>query len=159
MQASLRLLLVATSYVLCASVAVAKEVQIDCRLVHHNVDDSTTRTSIEGVVLRAFRNAGVCQLADGRVAEKQFVGVSSTRKGGAEGDYSGFSVYTLENGDALSVRFEGGWGEKGNRGRYKVLGGTGAFAGASGDGTLEGVKSPWAGATVMTIGLRVNTPK
>lgn len=157
MQASVRFILATAACALCAHAAHAKEVQIDCRLVHHPVDDTSTSTAIDGVALRAFRNVGVCVLPDGRLAEKNFVGSMSTRKGGAEGDYSGFSVYTLENGDAVSVRFEGAWGAKGNHGRYTVLGGTGAFSGATGDGTIEGLKSPWAGATVMKISIRVNT--
>lgn len=135
----------------------AKELDIDCRLVHHSVVDTATNTAVEGVAVRAIRNVGMCVFPDGRLAEKNFVAGMSTRKGGAEGDYAGFSVYALENGDALSVRFEGGWGPKGNQGRYTVMGGSGAFTGATGDGTIEGLKSPWPSAQVMRIRIKVKT--
>jgi len=39
----------------------------------------------------------------------------------------GLSTYTFENGDALNVRFDGGWSPAGEQLEYKVLSGAGTF--------------------------------
>lgn len=98
----------------------------------------------EGHALGVGKYAGVAVFEDGRIAFKDFV--LTMDKAGKEGTYTGYSTYTLQNGDSLNLKFEGAFSSKGNGGDYKVLSGTGAFEGASGTGRFDAKKDPWAGA-------------
>ena len=64
----------------------------------------------------------------------------------------------MENGDSVSAEFTGDWGNNGYEGVYKILGGTGNFKGANGDGTITDAQSPWATTDVVKIVLNVKTP-
>ncbi|MEE9322149.1 MAG: hypothetical protein V3U76_17055 [Granulosicoccus sp.] len=109
-------------------------------------------------VLNSMRRGSYCLFEDGSVADKQFVLSNRVLGDGATGAYSGFSVYTLENGDSISAQFTGAWDDKGNHGIYAILGGTGSYKDASGDGTITGAKSPWNTADIVDIVLNVTTP-
>ena len=41
--------------------------------------------------------------------------------------YTGYSTYTFQDGDSLTLKFTGGWGQERNGGDYEVLSGTGVF--------------------------------
>ena len=137
--------------------AAAEETALRCRLymtVGTEVADEIVSAST-GSALRTVRRGGVCVFADGSVADKQFVMTQRASDGGARGISHGYSVYTFEDGDALSLAFEGGWDGDGFRGEYEVLSGTGAWEGATGTGTITGAASPWEGTEIVDIAIDV----
>src|SRR4051812_38458247 len=80
---------------------------------------------------------GVALFEDGRIATKKFVDVSDeTADSGA---FRGYSTYTFQNGDSLTLSYTGGWDANGAKGAYKVVSGTGAFSGATGTGEFKSV--------------------
>ena len=89
-----------------------------------------------GVSLNAVRYSGVCIFTDGRIAEKQFVVINRIIGDGKTGTFLGYSVYSFQNDDSLSVQFTGGWGADGVKGDYTVISGTGAYVNAKGDGNF-----------------------
>jgi hypothetical protein len=70
----------------------------------------------------------------------------------------GYSVYTMDNGDSVFAKFAIDFGSNGASGVYTILGGTGNFEGATGDGSITGTQSPWATTPVVKIVLNVKTP-
>ena len=70
----------------------------------------------------------------------------------------GLSTYTFENGDALNVRFDGGWSPAGEQLEYKVLSGVGAFEGATGTGELTGVETAWKDASLLEGSFTIQVP-
>ena len=144
---------------LLAGAASADETGLRCRLYMAQGTESADAivSASTGATLRMVRRSGVCVFADGRVADKQFVMTQHIRDGGAAGSNHGYSVYTFEDGGALTLAFEGGWDEAGYRGDYEVLAGTGAWEGASGTGTITGVESPWEGTDIVDIAIDVTT--
>ena len=96
---------------------------------------------IEGQSVGTFQKAGVAVFEDGRLAFKQFVVSIDNR--GAEGNYAGYSTYTFQKGDSLTLKFTGEWGPKGDGGDYEVLSGTGDYEGATGTGRFDAVKNAW----------------
>jgi hypothetical protein len=67
------------------------------------------------------------------------------------------STYTFDDG-TLTARFTLAIGVQGAHGEYKILSGTGAYAGASGTGTLDGVPSVIKNASFFKVKLQVVTP-
>jgi len=108
--------------------------------------------------LTAVRRAAYCVFPDGKVADKQFVVINRTQSGGAQGLAKGFSIYTMPNGDSISTEFTGSWDNGPFNGVYNVLGGSGAYEKATGDGKITGQKSPWGTSAVLNILLNVKTP-
>jgi len=140
----------------------AGEQTINCTLYMATSMDSAVaqQVSVESAKadLVAVRRASYCLFADGKIADKQFVVINRTEDGGSVGSAKGFSIYTMDNGDSLSTEFIGDWNKGPFKGVYTILGGTGAFANAKGDGTITGSKSPWATSGVLEIVLNVKTP-
>ncbi len=103
--------------------------------------------NVEGRSIGAGDYVGVAVFEDGRVAFKEFVMMMDAAK--AEGSYSGYSTYTFPNGDSLTLKFVGGWGEKRSGGDYEVLSGTGTYEGATGTGRFDALKENWDGANLF----------
>ena len=123
----------------------AEEETLKFRLVTRMVDGTFIEASnIEGRSVGAGKYAGVAVFEDGRLANKEFVLSMDNR--GPEGTYVGYSTYTFENGDSLTLSFTGGWGESGAGGDYVVLSGTGAYEGATGSGRFDAVEVSWDSA-------------
>lgn len=103
---------------LCAGHVSAAEEVLECRLyIAASVDVvSLIEMKETGQTLNAMRRGSYCVFADGSVADKQFVLSNRVLGEGSSGNYSGFSIYTLENGDSVSAQFTGGWDDKGNHG-------------------------------------------
>ena len=124
----------------------AAEQTLRFRLVTHKVSGPWLQAAnVEGHGVGAGQYVGVAVFEDGRVAFKEFVSVSDGSD--TEGAYSGYSTYTFQNGDSLTLRFTGGWGSKGDGGDYEVLSGTGAFTGATGTGRFDAVEEAWESAS------------
>ncbi len=68
---------------------------------------------------------GVATFADGRIAHKRFVSMSDDTA--TSGSFKGYSTYTFENSDSVTVSYVGAWDATGMRGDYTVLSGTGKF--------------------------------
>lgn len=97
-----------------------------------------------GHTVLARRQVGVAVFDDGRIAYKTFVNLIDSA--GATGNYSGYSTYTFENGDSLTLSFVGDWGDETPGGDYVVIKGTGAFKGATGTGRFDDREDqPWDG--------------
>ncbi len=133
---------------LAAGSVAAEEQTLKFRLLTKKISGDVLQVAnVEGRSVGAGQYVGVAVFEDGRIAYKEFV--SMTDAGKAEGSYSGYSTYTFQNGDSLTLKFIGGWGEKRNGGDYEVLSGTGAFKGASGTGRFDALKEPWDGASLF----------
>ena len=119
--------------------SLAQAETLKCKL---HISESTKESSAlvappnAGVSLSAIRYSGVCVFADGRIAEKQFVVINRIIGDGKTGTFLGYSVYSFQNDDSLSVQFTGGWGANGVRGDYTIISGTGAYVNAKGDGNF-----------------------
>lgn len=142
--------------------AAAAEETLECTLYIATSMDPVSSHEIAlenaGATLDSGRRSGFCVFADGSVADKQWVSISHSTEGGASGIGRGYSVYTLQSGDSVSAEFQVGWGQDGLQGTYNILGGTGKFQDASGDGTITGMQSPWKTSAVVGIVLNVKTP-
>ena len=140
--------------------AIAEERSLECRLYMAEATEESSAYEAEsaGRMLGTFRRSSVCVFADGSVADKQFVNAYSAAADGASGTDHGFSVYTFEDGDTLTLAYGGGWDEDGYRSEYEVLAGTGAYEGASGTGTITGVQSPWTGTSIVDVTIDVTMP-
>ncbi|MEE9320301.1 MAG: hypothetical protein V3U76_07650 [Granulosicoccus sp.] len=138
----------------------AAEQTLECQLYINSSTEDASSVSVPkaGVTLDSTRIGSFCLFADGSVADKQFVVISRAEDEGASGSGMGFSIYSFQNGDTLSLKFETTWGSNGLKGIYQVLDGTGSYAGASGDGTITGVESPWETSAIVDIVINVSTP-
>jgi len=132
---------------LAAGSVAAEEQTLKFRLLTKKVSGAVMEVAnVDGRTVGAGEYVGVAVFEDGRIAYKEFVSMMDAGK--AEGSYSGYSTYTFQNGDSLTLKFIGGWGQKRNGGDYEVLSGTGAFKGASGTGRFDALKEPWDGANL-----------
>lgn len=140
----------------------AGEQRLECTLYIAESMDSAAGHSVNvekaGTMLGTLRRAAYCVFKDGRIADKQFVMVNLVQDGGNVGAAKGFSIYTMENGDSVSAEFTGGWDKGPFAGTYVILGGTGEFTDASGDGSINAESSPWDTTGVVKIVLNVKTP-
>lgn len=133
---------------------IAEEQTLNFRLVTHKVSGPWLQAAnVEGHGVGAGQYVGVAVFEDGRIAFKDFVSASD---GGAAGTYSGYSTYTFQNGDSLTLRFTGGWGPDGDGGDYEVLSGTGAFEGAAGTGRFDLADEPWEDASLYAGSLSLS---
>ncbi len=139
----------AAAFVACmagGSVA-AEEQTLSFRLVTKKISGPVLQAAnVEGRAVSAGDYVGVAVFEDGRIAYKEFVLIMDA--GSAEGSYSGYSTYTFQNGESLTLKFVGGWDQKREGGDYQVLSGTGTFKGATGTGRFDALKEPWDGASL-----------
>ena len=71
----------------------------------------------------------------------------------------GYSTYTFDDGSTITARFSADL--KPNQpahGEYKILSGTGIYAGATGTGTMDSIPHQFKGANLWNIKLNVKTP-
>jgi len=121
-------------------------------------DDTGSSIDVENAgTLMSERLSGLCLFADGTTADKQFVNISLASPDGSTGSNSGISIYTMENGDSLHLRYIGEWGSKGFVGQYEVSGGSGKYEGAKGDGIFTGAQSPWKNQGKFNVVLNIAT--
>jgi hypothetical protein len=112
--------------------------------------------SIPDRSLAAHEAVGVALFEDGRMAFKRFV--VSDAGGEEDGSFLGLSTYTFENGDALTLKFSGGWTPEGQSGTYVVLSGKGAFEGATGTGEFHSLNEAWEDADLLQGSFTLDVP-
>jgi hypothetical protein len=111
---------------------------------------------VAGHTVTAGQYTGVALFEDGRVATKRFVDVSDDTAD--SGSFKGYSTYTFQNGDSLTLSYTGGWGGNGAVGAYKVVSGTGAFSGATGTGEFKSVDAKWDQAFLWDASFTLTFP-
>ena len=157
MNASIIAWLSAAALILVSGSAVGEEQTLKFRLITTEVDGTSFEAPGEaGHELGTSRSVGVAVFEDGRIAFKTYI--ITIDSAGETGNYSGYSTYTFENGDALTLSFTGGWDESGEGGDYKVISGTGAFEGTTGTGRFDGVDDPWEDAYLANGSFTLNMP-
>ena len=139
----------AASVVAClaAGSVAAEEQTLNFRLVTTKISGSVMQVAnVEGRTVSAGKYAGVAMFEDGRIAYKDYVVMIDA--GQKVGSYTGYSTYTFQDGDSLTLKFTGGWGQERNGGDYEVLSGTGVFKDATGTGRFDALKEPWEGGSL-----------
>jgi hypothetical protein len=148
-----RLLIVILFILVSGNVAAQDEV-LNGRLITRMVSGTFVDVpNVEGRSVGSGQYAGVAVFEDGRLADKEFVLIVDN--GGSEGSYSGYSTYTFENGDALILRFTGGWGPDRTGGDYEVISGKGAYEGATGTGSFDAVDVKWENTSLYDLTLKI----
>lgn len=141
-----------------SSFVAAAEKALEFQLVVKLYDPTALEApNVPNQIITESKAFGVGVFKDGRLAVKDFVTVSDLNKG--VGSMYGYSTYTFDDGSTITARFTGEF--KLNQpvhGEYKILSGTGMYAGASGTGTLDSLPSKFKGANLYNIRLNVSTP-
>lgn len=139
------------------SPAIAEEQALEYKFTTQDLNTTTLPAPGDmGHALAIGKSAGTAMFADGRMAEKQFVWSGDDTE--SEGTFSGYSVYTFENGDAIHASFTGGWSAEGAGGDYTVVGGTGAYEGATGTGRFDAAENPWENTSLYTGSFALTIP-
>jgi hypothetical protein len=112
--------------------------------------------NIEGRTLSAGTFRGVAFFKDGRVAVKDFIDESNLLKG--EGSFKGYSTYTFEDASSITASYAAERGSAGFHGGYTILSGTGAYAGATGTGSFDGLPAKFTNAFLFNGKFNVKTP-
>jgi hypothetical protein len=112
-----------------------RHVQHAASFVSQNVDD------VKGHMMSVYRIPGMAFLPDGSTGTSMVVGASDLVNG--SGPLNGYYSLTLKDGSVLWLKFTGTTETKGvndvpRKGTAIVIGGTGKFAGAKGEGTWDG---------------------
>lgn len=143
------------------NIAHSEEKTLECKLYITQSTDSDTGSTIKtehAGMLTTVRRGAFCIFPDGQVADKQFTHITHVPGDGSTGKALGMSIYTMDNGDSITTEYKGEWDKSGFKAIYNILGGTGAYKGASGDGTITGLPSPWKTSGTVAIVLNVKTP-
>jgi len=112
----------------------------------HKVSPPSAKTT-----LLAQRYVGTCHFEDGRVADKQFVGVQRAIGDGSTGKMLGYSTYSLTDKDSITLSFDGGWGSSGFNGDYTVVSGSGSYENAKGGGSFKSAKNSLPNLNVFDV--------
>ena len=140
------------------SVAGAAEKMLEFMLVTKGIDVRPIEVAnVENQTVGQGRFFGVATFKDGRIAVKDFVFDFDYNKGA--GPFYGYSTYTFDDGSSITARFSGE--TKPNQvthGEYRILSGTGAYAGATGTGSFDRIQSQFKGVGLFNVKLVIVTP-
>jgi hypothetical protein len=141
----------AAGLVVLAAPVAAEEQTLQFKLVTQRLGAPNELPEIGGHKVTVGEYMGVATFADGRIAHKRFVDISDDTA--SSGSFKGYSTYTFESSDSLTLSYSGAWDGNGARGEYKVISGTGKFAGATGTGSFTGLDEPWDDANLFDVSL------
>jgi hypothetical protein len=144
--------------VLVPSVVMGAEKTLEFQLVTKVMDPRKIDVpNMEGQSITQGTAFGVAVFNDGKIAIKDFVFVADRSKDSMS--QSGYSTYTFEDGSTLTLSWTAA-AKPGQpyHGEYKVLSGTGVYAGATGSGTFDPVDSKLKGVMHLKVKLVVKTP-
>ncbi len=134
----------------------AAEKTLEFTLVTKSLDPQTLEApNIENQTITQYRAFGVAAFKDGRVGTKDFIVSRDMNKG--VGTLFGYSTYYFEEG-SVTARFTATVNPQATHGEYKILGGTGAYAGATGSGSIDNIPNPFKNAGLYKIKLQIKTP-
>lgn len=137
-------------------VAYAGETTLDFQLVTKYIEPRTLDApNLEKQTITQSKAFGVAVFKDGRIGTKDFIVANDIGKGA--GTAFGYSTYTFDNG-SVTARFTATVGSQGVHGEYKILAGTGAFAGATGSGTFDSIPNPFTSTGLYKVKLQIVTP-
>jgi uncharacterized protein (DUF433 family) len=134
------------------SVALAGQQTLEFNLLVKTTGDehSINVPHLENQTIGQGKAFGVAIFKDGRIAVKDFVYQYDANKNGTANS-NDYSTYTFDDGSTITARFvDSDAPGRPELGEYKILSGTGTYAGATGTGTYEGLKSPFKGAELST---------
>jgi hypothetical protein len=134
-----------------ADPAAAEEQTLRFKLLTQQVGVPSALSEIGGHTVSVGQYMGVAMFEDGRIAHKTFVNMEDDTA--EAGSFKGYSTYTFEDGDTLTLGYTGGWNADGATGTYEVISGTGQFAGATGTGSLKALDEPWDEALLWDVSL------
>jgi hypothetical protein len=137
--------------------AQAADKTLEFQLVSKALDPQTLEApNIENQTIMQSRGFGVAVFKDGRVGTKDYIFTRDANKG--VGTLLGYSTYYFEEG-SVTARFTATiGGPQGTHGDYKITGGTGAYAGATGTGSFDSVPNPFKNANLYKAKLQIVTP-
>jgi hypothetical protein len=142
----------------CGPTATAGEHALEFKLVTKPLEvKSLEAPNVDGQVVLLMKMHGVAFFKDGRVASKEFIFNADFNKG--SGPFLGYSTYQFEDGSSITARFAG-TARAGQlvHGEYTVLSGTGAYAGAKGTGSFDGIAHKLTGANLLNGKFAITTP-
>ncbi len=145
------------SFITVGPVALAAEKTLEFQLVTKNLDPRTLDAppNFEGQTITQSKAFGVAVFKDGRVGTKDYTVVVDVNKGA--GTAFGYSTYYFDDG-SVSASFTYAFGPQAGHGNYKILSGTGAYAGATGTGTYDTIPNPFKNAGLFKVKLQIVTP-
>ena len=156
MRKSLAVFLSGVALTIAASTALAGEQVLEFKLIVKPIDVKVTEAAnLEGQTVVSGKFFGVTVFKDGRIGVKEFVHSADSLKG--SGPYYGYSTYTFEEG-SITARYAGSVKDGRSNGEYTILSGTGAYANATGTGTIESAPNPFKGVNLLNIKLVIRTP-
>ena len=146
--------LLTATFMICfahAAPGAAEEQHLQFKLVTQPMGAPTVLPEVGGHNVTVGEYMGVATFEDGRIAHKRFVDVSDDTA--EAGSFKGYSTYTFQDGDSLTLSYNGGWDASGAAGKYEVISGTGKFAGATGMGSFTAEDEPWDEALLWDVSL------
>jgi hypothetical protein len=134
----------------------AGEKTLEFQLVTKYLDPRTLDApNVEKQTITQSKAFGVAVFKDGRIGTKDFI-VANDKHADA-GTAFGYSTYTFDDG-SVTARFTATFGPQGTHGEYKILAGTGAYAGATGSGTFDSIPNPFTSTGLYKVKLQIVTP-
>ena len=134
----------------------AGEKTLEFQLIIKYLDTrSVDAANVEGQSITQGKAFGVAVFKDGRIGTKDFIFARDGNK--TTGTFYGYSTYTFDDG-SVTARYTGSYDSQTSHCDYKILSGTGTYAGATGTGTCDSIANPFTSTGLYKVKLQVVTP-